>query len=720
MRRNWLLRVLVCAGLVVVVQPVGAAGVTDMAAYMPAETALYVGWTQWLEREAPELREVGLWADAVTGLVRQEAGELDAAGVKCLLELLPPLLSGSVGIGLFDVRVDENGVVIDLAGVVDAGADTAQVVENVRQFIAAVGDAGEIRARTIRGVELSALPLEEGLVLYWGLHQGCCLLALSELAAGQVIDCMNGAAPTLAAEAEFKFGRAKVKAGLDGKFFCAYFDPQRVMSRAKALAVEMLGELPPTVEPLLEELGLNAYRSKYVHIHELEGAPRVAGFAHVTGPLRGLLALWQQKPLSDEDLKIVPKDAYWLQVSNCDLQAMWQEIVRVLGAIVPENVPIIEGAVGMAGAMLGFSPTEELLPVFGDTWAFFDAPDHGGLLMTGTVLVAEVKDGEALHGMLTRTVEMLAGLLVQSDVTLRQRETGHGAQRIHYVTIGGAPVPVLPAWGFAGGRCVFGLYPQTVATALQQVNPQTRGSSILDNADFQVGRKLLPREVLSIGYFDSRYFARLLYPLEVAIKAALVSLMAEYNVHMDLAILPPLPAQLVGIKNYVGAASVDGDGIAYTGVGHGGQLAAVALGAVGGATALLPQQSGYVTYEMDDEGAVSLRHIGQGCYIYANDNGDRFPETLEELVGLGLLPPGLLHASADPPGEESYIYIAGQTVYADVRNVLAYERIRGRAGTHVLFTDNHVASLSLDELRVALRATYERLDRADEMPAELR
>jgi hypothetical protein len=720
MRREWLLRVVFCAGLMVAVQPAVAGGVTDMAAYMPAETALYVGWTQWLEREAPELREARLWTEAVTGLARQEAGELDAAGVKCLLELLPPLLSGSVGIGLFDVRVDESGVVIDLAGVVDAGADTAGLAENVRQFIATVGDADEIRARTIRGVELSALPLQEGLVLHWGLHQGCCLFALSELAAGQVIDCMNGAAPALAAEAEFKFGRAKVKAGLDEKFLCVYVDPQRVMSRAKALAVEMSGELPPTVEPLLEELGLNAYRSKYVHIDELDGVPRLAAFAHVTGPLRGLLALWQQKPLSEEDLKIVPKDAYWLQVSNCDLHAVWQEVLRVMGATAPENVPMVEGAVGMAGAMLGFSPTDELLPAFGDTWAFFDAPDHGGLLMTGTVLVAEVQDGEALHGMLTRTVEMLAGLLVQSGVTLRQRETAHGAHRIHYVTIGGAPVPVLPAWGFAGGRWVFGLYPQTVATTLQQVDPQTRGPSILDNADFQAGRKLLPREVLSIGYFDARYFARLFYPLNTAIKAALVSLMAEYNVHMDLATLPPLSAQLAGMKNYVGASSVDGDGIAYTGVGHGGQLAAVALGAVGGAAALLPRQAGHEEYGTEEEGAASLRHIGQGCYIYANDNGDRFPETLEELVGLGLLPPRLLQASADPPGAESYIYIAGQTAYADMRNVLAYERVRGRAGTHVLFMDNHVAFLSVDELRAALRATYERLDRADEMPAELR
>ncbi len=168
----------------------------------------------------------------------------------------------------------------------------------------------------------------------------------------------------------------------------------------------------------------------------------------------------------------------------------------MLGVITPENVPMIEGAVGMAGAMLGFSPTEELLPAFGDTWAFFDAPDHGGLLMTGTVLVAEVQDGEALHGMLTRTVEMLTGCWCNPRDAAAAGDR-HGAQRIHYVTIGGAPVPVLPP-GLCGRPLRIWALPADSATALQQVNPQTRGSSILDNADFQVGRKLLPREVLSI------------------------------------------------------------------------------------------------------------------------------------------------------------------------------------------------------------------------------
>jgi prepilin-type processing-associated H-X9-DG protein len=68
----------------------------------------------------------------------------------------------------------------------------------------------------------------------------------------------------------------------------------------------------------------------------------------------------------------------------------------------------------------------------------------------------------------------------------------------------------------------------------------------------------------------------------------------------------------------------------------------------------------------------------------------------------------------------SYVYITGQSAVNDVRNVVVYERIIGDEGTNVLFLDAHVEWMKLDAFKRALQATYERLGRADEMPAELR
>ena len=374
----------------------------------------------------------------------------------------------------------------------------------------------------------------------------------------------------------------------------------------------------------------------------------------------------------------------------------------------------------MSAGMLGFSVTEDLLPALGDTWAVFDAPDHGGILLTGTVLVAEVKDAEGLHGMLTRTVQMVGAMLGQTDVSLHPHETAQGEHRIHYLLIGGAPVPVTPSWGFVNDRFVFGLYPQTVATAMQQVDPKTRGESILDQPDFVAARKLLPREAVGVGYFDSKYFARLIYPLVTAGQTALASYGAEHGLHLDLDILPPLPKQLAGVTNCVGTSSLDDDGVLYASIGDGTHIAVAAYGVALGTSIMLPSLARARFLAKRAVSSANLRGIGQGCLIYANDNQERLPGSLEELIETGMITRDMLTSPSDPDGVVSYVYITGHTASAQFYNVVAYERIRDDEGTNVLFMDGHVEFLRPDEFKRVVRETYERLGRKDEIPPELR
>lgn len=69
-------------------------------------------------------------------------------------------------------------------------------------------------------------------------------------------------------------------------------------------------------------------------------------------------------------------------------------------------------------------------------------------------------------------------------------------------------------------------------------------------------------------------------------------------------------------------------------------------------------------------------------------------------------------------GEISYSYIAGQTTDADPANVLAYEHpdINNGEGGNVLFISGIVEFKRGDTLSQAVRATYIRLGRLDEIP----
>lgn len=705
---------------------VAVTGATDLARFMPGETALYVGWSPCQEPGSAELQLQRKLAVAVAEMLTAQGQGDDPAAVfvRWLGEVLPILQTSSVGLGLFDVTISESGPDIQAALLVES-PDAGRLDALMRKLMEQLAGAGGIEAKSVRDVAMHAAPIPDTpLQLLWGVREKVFILALGDTAAGKVVATLAGSGPPLADAEELKFVRQKVVTHLDGHHLCFYVDVQRLVTRGKAVAQEILGELPPIVDQVLTELGITAVRSKYVHYERGGARPRLVGFAHTDGPARGLMKLFDQKPLTDDDLKIIPRDAYWASVYNLDLAALWSEVERIIDIVAPDQRPAIDGALAMTRPFLGFSIVDELLPAFGDTWAVFDAPDHGGLLLTGTVLVADVKNAAALQGILERLVQILTPLAAQGDVTLLHKKLTRGEHEVHYLLLGGIPAPVAPAWGYVDGRWVVALYPQTVATAMKQVDPKTRGPSLLDRPDVKLARAAWPATVQGVDYFDTRYFTRLFYPLVNGLRTLGVSMFAAHGVEVDLLTMPPLPESDADMTSFVGAWGRDADGVLYIGTGHSTPLptvaAATALTALT-ASALMPALVQARGAARRAKSLANLRMIGQACMMYAFDHDDEFPASLQQLLDEGLISVTTLQSPLDPRDEaESYAYIAGQTRGADDENVLAFEWPRGRHATAALFLDGHVRWMPLAEAKQAVRETYRRLDREDEIPVDFR
>jgi prepilin-type processing-associated H-X9-DG protein len=715
-------RQLGCLGLLAVLGlTVLTARAEDMARRMPCDTALYIGWSQLVEMDSPELRLEQKLADAVAELLAKQSPGRAPRWLKPLLDLLLTLQTRSVGIGLFDVTLLEGQPDVQAALVADAGDDAARLCETLHRLVAAALGPDLIQQHTVQEVSLECAHLGQSpMYLLWGLHQGYFLAALGDVAAGQVIECINGTAGSLADAPELQFDRHKVQAQADGRHACLYVDVRRIVTRGKELATQQMGELPPVVEPALQELGLNSVRSKYLHFDWTDGPPRVMAFAHLDGPMCGLLKLCDQKPLTDEDLRIVPKNAYWAEVGNLNLAELWQEARRVLESLAPQLLAPIDGVLAAGSQFVGFSLVDDLLPVFGDTWALFDAPDHGGILLSGTVLVAEVRDAEALQGMLTHLVQFLTPLAGAADVRLMLKQVRHGEDEIHYVLIGGAPCPVAPAWTLVGDRWVFGLFPQTVATAARQVDPKTRGESLLDNPEFQAARAAHGRPPQAVDYVDSRYFTRMFYPFVNALRTLGVSMLARYGLELDLQTMPPLPESAENVTNYVGLLSRDEDGVLYAGRGHCNPLGLAAGTTALAGSVMLPSLAAAREQARAAKSMANLKQIGTACHLYALGHDGQFPTSLEQLVEGGLIAREVLSSPLDPEGGASYAYVAGQTSEGDSENVLAYELTTHGDRRSVLFADGHVERIGSKELARSVRETYRRLGRQDDIPAEFR
>ncbi len=698
-----------------------AAPPADPATLMPADTLVYIGWSQMLPENSPQLRLLDQLSTNLAGKADDRHSQLIAQALK----LLPPLTRGSVAIGCFGATAGPEAPDVQLALVVDAGKDSAGLADGVGKLLAAAMPPDRIQSRSVAGVSFQSTPLPDSpFLLFWGLHQDRFIMALGETAARKVVECSASGAPTLAEAAELKFDRKKVGAQLEGQQCGLFLDVPRAIKEGKQLATSLSGGWDPKVDSLIDELGLGSVKSIYIHLDEPKGQPRSFAFVHVDGPMKGLLTLWLQQPVTDDDLKIVPKDAYWAQVCNLDLVNLWKETRRIIGTIDPDAPAQVDGVVAAAAKVIGFSITEDLLPAFGDTWMAFDAPEHGGFILTGTVLVAEAKDAAKLQALLTRCLEMAAGAAQGSPVSIVQREMKQGEHTIHYVMAGGVPVPVAPAWVFVGDRVAFALYPQTLVTALRQFDPKTRGESLLDNPDFKAARAQLPAKAVSVGYFDSKYFFRILYPFLTGLRTMGMSMLAPYGATMDLALVPTLGEEQGKITNYVSVSSVDSDGISCASAGHGTPLSMIAGGAALGFGSVMEMTVPQRQEATRVHGMADLRQIGQACIMYANDNQDEFPQSFQQLVDAKLLTPEQLCAPGDPPGTVSFVLLAkGQKVNRvrePAKTVLAYDQAVRGPQTSVLFCDGHVESVSPERRKELIVQTYKSLGREQDLPAEFK
>jgi prepilin-type processing-associated H-X9-DG protein len=372
----------------------------------------------------------------------------------------------------------------------------------------------------------------------------------------------------------------------------------------------------------------------------------------------------------------------------------------------------------------------------------YDAPQHGGLLITGIVLAVDVKDASGLQRVIEKLTALAREALAEENVDVRVRETKIGGHSIQYTLFGGVPVPVAPAWAFAEGRWVVGLYPQTVAAALSQIVPATRGKSVLDHPDVQAARKHLPEKWTAFSYTDARVSFRVYYTLLQLGRAAVASLTADSKAAFDMGAAPTYAAALQDVRPMVFANAPDADGVLYCGVGvtpsaflfsggSGGDLATTAMAV----SVLLPSLSRARELAKRTVCAANLRGMGQACHIYANDHDDQFPPDLATLVKENMTTP-LMHvcpSSGDTEGEATaalqggpgtlrYHYIAGQRGAGDPQNVLVYEDLDNHNGEggNILFLDGHVEFRKPPEFKQAIQETFARLKREAEIPAEFK
>ena len=561
-----------------------------------------------------------------------------------------------------------------------------------------------------------------GKKLYWGGDKKFVFSTTLRNLKRDLALARQAAADPLADDPVIKRLRDKVKADPNSaRHISAYIDVPGIIAMLRKDPTNA-ADLPENFDNILAELGVDGIKGAFWHCDTVEGVPTSRFLIETDGSSRGILSFWHQEPLQRADLELIPRDAYWGTACNFNLSNIWQEAHRVVEVLDPNAVMQMDGAVSMASTMIGFDPLNQLLPALGDTWVVYDAPDHGGLLVTGIVLVLDINRPDEVNGAIARLVAIVKPILMQAGYDLVVGETESQGHKINYIYTPGLPIPIAPAAAYVDGRVVVGLTPQVVKTALRQADPKLRQGSVLDLPDVKRLAGEPAGKVQAFSYYDFRDSARTGYKFMHLLRIASAEMLAGPDSKYDPGKMPTLPEVLDRTTAYVGYYSVNDGDILSTEKGSLfvwdallGSISTLPVMATG-VSVLLPSLSRARELSKRAASSENLHSIGAACHIYATDHEGKFPPDWDALIHEGLIARGFLTSPRDDEEGVSYVYIEGQTEADHARNVLAYERVADEEGTNVLFVDSTVFWMQLPEFEDALRQTYERLGRPMKAP----
>ncbi len=725
-----------------VTQPVVRNTLPEM---LPADTLLYIGWPgaealaeanratalgkllaepeivqsrqKWREEVWPAIRklilkEIGDNAQAVTAFeFAMEAADL------CWRRPASIALVG-VDMGMF-------GPMVDVAVIVDAGPQAADLAKQLDEVLKDMelpfGQASDL---PVGDATFRQLPIMPAIPLRYGVYRDKFVVTLGLKVTGHLL---AGAESRSLAESERFIAAMKYVEG-STSVPTGYLDLAGVVATLErfqpmfaGMNLPVLGE-PGGVRKMLNGIGFGSVQSLSGSIIVQDQGYKTQTFIHVPG-LNAIPDVKIRKTtISDADLAVVPRNVRWATVSVQDIPAGYKQIMGLLTIMSPEITGQVTQVLDDFEQKTGLRVVDDILGAFGEKTAIFDAPEHGGIWLTGMVIVAEAKKDSRLNEAMEKLVAYLAERFEVKDRMTIARDTYRGCE-MTYLNVTGIPMPVAPAWTQYEGRYIVAWYPQMVRATLDHL--MDKNESILANADFQRGRKLMPAGIASISYVDDQGTMRFLYSVALPLAQTLMAMGQDKGVPANITLFPSWPAIGKHMFGTVSVQVVQDEGMRF--ISHG----VVPLGTMSMTTSvgvssmmvsiLLPSLARARELSKRTVSAANLAGIGKAMYVYANENDDKFPPSLQTLVEIGAISPTTLISPKDAPDKgSSYIYIEGQTTSDHYDNILIYEDPDNYAGegTNVLFVDSHVEFMTMPAFEQALDKTKKRLSTRKTKTAE--
>ena len=403
------------------------------------------------------------------------------------------------------------------------------------------------------------------------------------------------------------------------------------------------------------------------------------------------------KTVDSKTLCVVPNDATEFMIGNLDLQkaiAHIKDFMMEVGA--EEEIEDMTKGIAEAEEEIGVNITDSIFKnITGEILLCSKSNPAAGMAGGSAFVMLGVNDCDSIFSTIIKIADIATKETGDSMPVQVVQTEYDGVKVCNLIVPQFAMLGIQPTIVKADNKhLLIATTTQEAVGAVKRMEKSSTEGSILSNAKYQKIMAGSPARLSSIHYIDS----------EAYWKAANSQFMAFWPmVNMGLSqqgiVLPPMLPNishlLDGLQGSISWEYIkDGDLMTY-GTGDTSNVSlATAGGAALGVSIMMPALSRAKFLAKSTVCTSNLKGIGIATAIYMNDNKGNAPDTIEGLYEVDMTEKSMIC----PECEEKYVwYGKGLNDSCSPDMILAYCDWHEDLGTHVLFLDSHIETLSDDD-----------------------